>query len=79
MKVLGKMTEMERELSAVSSQRDFLRLVPLEAIPESYHWLRAATDDDIYLRVYAAYGMNPQKGSEVSDIWMVLLKVLQEG
>ena len=46
------MTEMERELSAFASQRDFLKLVPLEVIPERYHWLRAASDDDIYFYVY---------------------------
>jgi hypothetical protein len=79
MKVLGKMTDLERELSAFASQRDFLKLVPLEAIPESYHWLRAATDDDIYFHVYRAYGMNVMTGSKVSDIWMQMLAELREG
>jgi len=79
MKVIGKMTEMERELSAFASQRDFLKLVPLEAIPERYHWLRAASDDDIYFYVYRIYGVGFEAAAEVSGIWMTLLKVMREG
>jgi hypothetical protein len=79
MKVIGKMTDMERELSAFSAQRDFLKLVPLEALPERYHWLRAATDDEIYFHVYRAYGMNVQSGSKVSDTWMAMLQALKTG
>jgi len=79
LKVIGKMTEMERELSAFASQRDFLKLVPLEAIPERYHWLRAASDDDIYFYVYKTYGVGFEDGAKTSGIWMSMLKVLREG
>jgi hypothetical protein len=53
--------------------------VPLEAIPERCHWLRAASDDDIYLHVYTAYGMGFEDAAKVSGIWMSMLKVLREG
>jgi hypothetical protein len=55
MELLDGFTKFEAELSAHASQREFMRLIPREAIPEQWRWLRDADDHVLHWAVAQTY------------------------
>jgi hypothetical protein len=79
MGILNKVTDFESEISAFASERDFLKLVPIEALTEDSRWLREASDGQIFLHVCEEYGIAAAEAAKPSDTWMLMLAELRKG
>ncbi|MEA2669791.1 MAG: hypothetical protein QOG45_11, partial [Chloroflexota bacterium] len=71
------LSDFEAEVSAFASERDFLNLLPKEAVPADYMWLREASDGQIYLHVCEVYEIPIPIAARPSDTYLMLLEELR--
>jgi hypothetical protein len=77
MGIFNTLSDFEAEVSAFASERDFLNLLPKEAVPANYMWLREASDGQIYLHVCEEYRIPATIAARPSDTYLMLLEELR--